>query len=255
MCRHLAYLGPAISLGELLTRPEHSLVVQSWAPRRQTHGLLNADGFGVGWYADGDDVPARHRGSGPIWADQTFADLARVVTAPSFLAAVRSATAGMPPGTAAAAPFRSGPWLFSHNGALAGWPHDAGELALALPVERLLTLDASSDAALLWAMTLDRLERGVPMGEAVADVVGAAAKACGGRINLLVTDGTSIAATTFGASLCWRRLPGGGVVVASEPYGDDPAWHDVPEQSLLLAGPDLTDSDLSVRITPLETTP
>lgn len=51
MCRHIAYLGPSIPLGELLMRPPHSLVRQSWAPRHQRYGTVNADGFGVGWYA------------------------------------------------------------------------------------------------------------------------------------------------------------------------------------------------------------
>ncbi|PLW72317.1 class II glutamine amidotransferase, partial [Streptomyces sp. DJ] len=53
MCRHLAYLGPAVALREVVTDPPHSLLRQSWAPRRQRHGTVNADGFGVGWYADG----------------------------------------------------------------------------------------------------------------------------------------------------------------------------------------------------------
>ena len=52
MCRHLAYLGPSVALGELLVSPRHSLVRQSWAPRRQEYGTVNADGFGVGWYAE-----------------------------------------------------------------------------------------------------------------------------------------------------------------------------------------------------------
>ncbi|EDX23381.1 hypothetical protein SSAG_03172 [Streptomyces sp. Mg1] len=46
MCRHLAYVGPEIPLGRLLTDPEHSLVRQSWEPRRQRYGTVNADGFG-----------------------------------------------------------------------------------------------------------------------------------------------------------------------------------------------------------------
>ncbi|HEY9439844.1 MAG TPA: class II glutamine amidotransferase, partial [Streptomyces sp.] len=79
MCRHLAYLGPSVALGELLVSPRHSLVRQSWAPRRQKYGTVNADGFGVGWYADGDPVPARYRRQGPVWGDVAFADLARVV--------------------------------------------------------------------------------------------------------------------------------------------------------------------------------
>ncbi|MDG4865689.1 class II glutamine amidotransferase, partial [Streptomyces sp. T-3] len=92
MCRHLAFLGPPEPLDELLVRPPHGLYRQAWAPRRQQHGTVNADGFGVGWYAEGDPVPARYRRSGPMWADPSFADLARVVRSGALLAAVRDAT-------------------------------------------------------------------------------------------------------------------------------------------------------------------
>lgn len=65
MCRHIAYLGPPVALGETLVQPPHALYRQSWAPRRQRNGTVNADGFGVGWYADGDPVPARYRRGKP----------------------------------------------------------------------------------------------------------------------------------------------------------------------------------------------
>lgn len=238
MCRHVAYVGPPVRLGSVLVDPPFSLVRQSWAPRRQTHGIMNVDGFGVGWYVPGDDVPARHRGSGPVWADPTFADLCRAVTSTAFLAAVRSATAGMAPGVAAAAPLRGGRWLFSHNGAVPGYPGSVASLASSLPAERLLRLDAPTDAALLWALTYDRLSRGVPAGEALADVVREVSKACPeGRLNLLVTDGNQISATTFGASLSWRAT-GDAVLVASEPDDDEPGWHDVPDRCVLTADPE-----------------
>ena len=237
MCRHLAYLGEPVRLGAVLTDPPHSLVVQSWRPRRQLHGVVNADGFGVGWYVEGLAEPARHRGSGPIWADETFADLARVIRTPALLAAVRSATAGTAPGPAAAAPFRAGRWLFSHNGAIDGWPTAAAELAACLPPQRLLTIEARTDSSLLWAAVLDRLEAGVEPAEALADVVRQTSASCSGRLNLLLTDGRTIAATRHGASLGWRAVPD-GVVVASEPYDDEPGWVDVPEGHLLTANHD-----------------
>ena len=118
MCRHLAYLGPPVPLREVLTDPPHSLYRQSWAPAMQRHGTVNADGFGVGWYADGDPVPARYRRAVPIWGDPSLPDLARVTRSGAVLAAVRGATPGTALGEAAAAPFGSGPWLFSHNGVL-----------------------------------------------------------------------------------------------------------------------------------------
>src|SRR5271170_4210623 len=108
MCRHLAYLGPPSTLAALIQDPPSGLARQAWAPQRQRHGSMNADGFGVGWYADGDPVPARYRQAGPMWADPCFPDLARVIRTRAMLAAVRSATDGTAQGAAAAAPFAAG---------------------------------------------------------------------------------------------------------------------------------------------------
>jgi glutamine amidotransferase len=246
MCRHLAYLGPPVPLGTLLLDPPHGLLHQSWAPRRQRNGIMNADGFGVGWYASGDPVPARYRRDRPMWTDANLPELARVIRSGAVLAAVRSGTDGMGHAEGAAAPFRDGRWLFSHNGALPGWPGCASSLAAAVPPERLLRLDASSDSALLWAITHADLEAGASLADALTTTVGAAAGAAPeARLNLLTLDGTTIAATTWGDTLCWRA-DRRGVVVASEPFDDEPGWHDVPDHSLLTATPD------GVRVTPLE---
>jgi glutamine amidotransferase len=234
VCRHLAYLGEPVRLGELLVDPPHALYRQSWQPRRQHHGIMNVDGFGVGWYAEGDPVPARHRAAGPIWADPTFADLTRVVRSGAVLASIRSATAGMPAGPGAAEPFRHGRWLFSHNGALDGWPAAAAGLVARLRPEWVLALPAPSDAALLSVLTAQRLTDGAPLGEALAEVTGSALALTGGRVNLLVTDGTAIAATAAGASLSWRS-DDAGVLVASEPHDDRPGWNDVPDGHLVQA--------------------
>src|SRR5579863_4731959 len=187
MCRHLAYLGPPASLRALLTDPPHSLYRQAWAPRRQRHGTVNADGLGIGWYADGDPVPARYRRAVPIWGAPSLPDLARVVRSGAVLAAVRSATEGTALGEAAAAPFGAGPWLFSHNGRLDGWPASAVPLAGGLGAgapdagppgagslpqppgtAALLSLEAMVDSAFLWALVLERLRAGLALGDALA---------------------------------------------------------------------------------------
>ncbi|MGW1864848.1 ergothioneine biosynthesis protein EgtC [Streptomyces mauvecolor] len=236
MCRHIAYTGPVLSLGELLVRPPHGLYRQAWAPRRQRHGTVNADGFGVGWYADGDPVAARYRRAGPIWADPNFADLARVVRTGAVLAAVRDATEAGADGEAAAAPFADGRWLFSHNGAVKGWPRSAAPLAAALPAQALLSLEARCDAAFVWALVLNRLTSGDEAGQAMADTVTElAAAAPGSRLNLLLTDGETITATAWGDTLWYLHSPGRSTVVASEPYDDDPYWREVPDRTLLAA--------------------
>lgn len=239
MCRHIAWVGAeSVPLGELLVEPPHGLYRQAWAPRRQRYGTVNADGFGVGWYAPGDPVPARYRRAGPMWADPSFADLVRVVRSRSVLAAVRDATAPGADGEAAAAPFAAGPWLFSHNGAVAGWPDSVGVLAAGLPSTALLSLEARNDSALVWALLLDRLRSGDTLPDALAGVVrDVAAASPASRLNLLLTDGTTVAATAWGDTLWYLAAPPGAVrtVVASEPYDDDPGWCEVPDRTLLTA--------------------
>jgi glutamine amidotransferase len=230
-----------VPFGEVLTAPPHSLYRQSWAPRRQRHGTVNADGFGVGWYAEGDPVPARYRRRGPVWADESFTDLARVVRTGALLGAVRDATQRGADGEAAAAPFADGPWLFSHTGVVDGWPGSLAPLAAALPPADLLALQARSDSALLWALVLHRLRHGdhqARAGQALADTVLDVARAApASRLNLLLTNGSAIMATAWGDALWYRTGPGPRVVVASEPHDDDPQWHEVPERTLLVASP------------------
>jgi glutamine amidotransferase len=229
VCRHLAWLGAPRSLGELLLAPPHGLVVQSYRPRRQRNGLMNADGWGVGFYADARPEPARWRSNRPMWGDASFASVAPVIWSGCVLAAVRSATAGMPADETAAAPFQSGRWLLSHNGvvdrAVLG-PHPAAESVC----------DSALLAAHVFAAGPERA------GEFVADL---GKRDPGARLNLLLTDGERIIATRWGDTLSVLRTDD-GVVVASEPYDDDPRWTDVPEYHLVEVAAD------TVAITELE---
>jgi glutamine amidotransferase len=269
MCRHLLYLGPPVTLASLLLEPPHSLLHQSWAPRAMRGGgTMNADGFGVGWYPAGSPAPAgptsrtaagpvasagapgsgpvRYRRDCPIWTDENFARLAAATSSDAVLGAVRSATVGMPVLETACAPFTEGPWLFSLNGVVFGWPDSVTKLAEGLPVADLLGLDAPTDAALVWALVRHRLRGGVLPKEAVAETAReVTAAAPGSRLNLLLTDGVTGVATTVGHSLSWRR-DAGSVLVASEPLDSAAGWHDVPDGQLLT----LTNS--TVDISPLE---
>lgn len=247
MCRHLAYLGPPATLASLVLDQPHSLYRQSWAPTdMRGGGSVNADGFGLTWYVDGQ--PVRYRRGVPIWADESLPALARSISSGSVLAAVRNGTVGSPLNESAVAPFVRGRWAFSHNGLIAGWPDSVGKLAERLPVTDLLTLAAPMDSALLWALIHDRLTAGTPPATAVADVVlEVAAAAPGSRLNVLLTDGEQVVATTWWHSL-WVRQTADSVAVSSEPWRtDDPGWQQVPDNSLLTA------TSTTCAITPLPT--
>ena len=228
MCRHFAWLGAPRSLGELMLAPEHGLLAQSYRPRRQRNGLMNADGWGVGFYPPDSAEPARWRSNRPLWSDASFASVAPTISSTCVLGAVRSATAGMPMDETAAAPFQSGHWLLSHNGVidrgLLG-PHPAAE--------------SVCDSALLAAHVFDRGPEHV--GKLVAEL-GTSDPAA--RLNLLLTDGHRLLGTRWNDTLSVLATDD-GVLVASEPFDDDPAWVDVPDHHLVdVTGAGITITDL-----------
>jgi gamma-glutamyl hercynylcysteine S-oxide hydrolase len=242
VCRHLAYIGRPVRLAALLYDPPFSLVHQSWEPRQQRHGTVNADGYGVGWYApDVRPEPARYRRSGAIWNDRSLASLAGVISSGCVVAAVRSATPPSPAEESGAAPFTDGRWLFSLNGAVA---EERAALRRSVSDRRDAGIEGASDGEVLFALLLDRLDNGCDPGAALSWCV----RTVPGRLNLLLSDGRSAWATAWGDTL-YRRAWSGGIVIASEPFDDEPGWVAVPDRSLVVAGPD------GCRVTPISSGP
>jgi gamma-glutamyl hercynylcysteine S-oxide hydrolase len=237
MCRHLVYLGSPLTLEDLLLTPEYSLLTQSYAPRYQSQGTVNADGFGVGWYdLERRRDPARYRTARPIWTDQSFASIAGLITSGAVLAAVRSASPGMPVEESGTPPFAEDKWLFSHNGLVPGFHHGVGqELRRGLSERRATGILGGSDSELLFGMVLDRLDNGALPGEALSDVVKTVNALTTARLNMLLTDGEIAVATAWRNSLFVldNRLADGTAVVASEPFDADPAWEQIADGSLV----------------------
>jgi glutamine amidotransferase len=214
MCRHIGWIGAPRSIASLVLEPPSGLLVQSYAPRRQKHGLMNADGWGVGFFDNG--VARRWRSATPLWGDTSFASVAPALISDCVVAAVRSASIGMPIEPSASAPFTDGTWLLSHNGLVD---------RRVLPVSRLA--ESTNDSALLAALIFDRgLDA---LGETIAEVAAADPNA---RLNILAANGTQLRATTWGDTLSVLRRED-GIILASEPYDDNPDWQEIPDRHLV----------------------
>ena len=229
MCRHLAWLGAPRTLASLVLEGEHSLLVQSYQPLRQLYGTVNGDGWGVGFFPDGRDVPARWRSTRPLWNELSFASVAPVISSGCVVAAVRSASIGMPIDEAATAPFTDGRWLLSHNGVvnrevLGAQPH----------------AESMCDAAQLAAYVFEHGPEQI--GAIVADLGRRDAQA---RLNVLLTDRSRVLATTWGNTLSVLQTDD-GVLVASEPTDTDPRWVDIPDRHLVDVRAGLTATSVSI---------
>jgi gamma-glutamyl hercynylcysteine S-oxide hydrolase len=218
MCRHLGWLGADVTVSSLMLDPPFGLRVQSYAPRRQKHGLLNADGWGVGFFDRSTEgqAPRRWRSQAPLWGDASFGSVAPALRSHCVVAAVRSATVGMPIDVSATAPFTDGRWLLSHNGVV-----DRAVLPVTSQAESVC------DSALLAAAIFDRgLDA---LGETIAEIAAADPNA---RLNILAANGSRLLATAWADTLSILRRAD-GVVVASEPYDNDSDWEDVPDRHLV----------------------
>jgi glutamine amidotransferase len=137
----------------------------------------------------------------------------------------------MPPDETASAPFLHDGWLVSHNGRV-------DRRALPLRPDAESVCDSAVLAAHVVAAGLDVL------GRTVREVAAADPAA---RLNLLAADGARLLATTWGDTLSLLELDD-GVVLASEPWDDDPRWTDLPDRHLVEV------TRTGVAVTPLEST-
>ncbi|MDZ7904811.1 MAG: class II glutamine amidotransferase [Cypionkella sp.] len=151
MCRWAAYIGAPIFLDEIIARPENSLIHQS-LDARQGHTPVNADGFGVAWYAHKPE-PGLFRDVMPAWADANLGSLTQHVRARLFLAHVRAAT-----GTATSRnnchPFVHGIWSFMHNGQVGGFAQMRRDADMLIPDALYAARRGATDSEALFLVAL-----------------------------------------------------------------------------------------------------
>ena len=105
----------------------------------------------------------------------------------------------------------------SHNGLV-----DRTVLPLSQKAES--TVDSALLAALIFERGLDAL------GDTIVEVAAADPNA---RLNILAANGSQLRATTWGDTLSVLRRDD-GVVLASEPYDDNPGWQEIPDRHLVV---------------------
>jgi glutamine amidotransferase len=246
----VAYLGGReTTLSSVVLEGEHSLLVQSYAPKEMMSGVVNADGFGVGWYVPDDAEPAVYRSNQSLWADRSFAGIAAKIRARTVFAAVRSATPGLPVEESGVPPFASGPFAFMHNGAIQDFRRTAMRpLRDSLSDEAYAGLLGVTDSETIFAGLLDRLrDTDGDLGRALAATIRHVSGLCAvlgvkATLNLAVTDGRAMAFSrhsTEGPGNSLYFVENGSAfpdatVVASERLDPDGGWREVPDGHLLL---------------------
>jgi predicted glutamine amidotransferase len=257
MCRWMAWLGQPVLVDELLFKTQHGIVDQSLHAKMGAE-TTNGDGFGMGWYGQGDG-PGLYRSITPAWSDVNLRELAGHIESTLFLAHVRAAI-GSPVQETNCHPFRHQNWLFVHNGFIAGFHDLRRELMLAIDPDQFPDVQGSTDTEVVFHLALTfglmddpigALERTVGMIEAAA-----ARRGIDGAVQATfgIADGTSLWAVRYASTGPVRTLfasaDAGSIrrlhpenprlqqlsdddrLIVSEPFADLPGvWQEIPEQT------------------------
>lgn len=261
MCRLMGYLGQKVQLDRLLYDPQHSLVVQSYQPREMTAGLINADGFGMGWYHDQKQTnPYIYKNILPIWNDINLPQLSRYVESRCILGYVRSATPPLAVDLSNCQPFTTEKILFIHNGFIQNFRH-----TLYRPIRKLLNdysydlIKGTTDSEHIFALIINELQTTTHnLATAFDKTLEQLSKLAKNYQtyfsgNIIVSDGKQLIASRYAnsspvPSLYWLKngsLYPDAVIIASEPLFEA-NWNSCPESSLIIVG-----EDLEVNIRPI----
>jgi predicted glutamine amidotransferase len=153
MCRWMAYSGDPILAHDLLFRPEHSIIDQSL--HAHLGGVTtNGDGFGIGWYGNGDGAaPVVFKSTHPAWNDENLREVATQIRTPLLFAHVR-ASSGTPVQRSNCHPFRYGRWMWMHNGSLARFQEVKHDLLMAVDASLYPGIEGSTDTETLFFLAL-----------------------------------------------------------------------------------------------------
>ncbi len=252
MCRFAAYVGPPRPLSALLYEGTRSLSTQAWDPHEMLYGNVNVDGTGVVWWAPDEEghgdptLPLRYVTPAAAWNDANLPHLAGRISARTMLAAVRSATPGIPFGPANVAPFTNGELALAHNGFVQGFRQGVGRKLLARVSDRVFdAMDTVSDSLTLLLLVRDHVDNGMALPEAVEATLAIVHDVLedtdrGATLNLLVSDGDVVVACRAAVRLEQNSLYtssdalSGGITIASEPLDPDAMWEKVEPQTLVV---------------------
>jgi len=253
----LAYHGPPVSVVDAILTQQHSLIEQAYAPTEMVTGRVNADGFGFGWYAEGQGLPGTYHRMTPIWSDMDLARFGRVVSTRCLFAALRNATPGFHLDLQSIAPFTSGPLLFMLDGALQGFARRfRHELRAMVPESIRATIAGPTDTETVFGLIRSRLTPDAPlpadqaagalqgaMAATIVDVMDIAReKQLQASMNMGITDGQVMVFCRLSRGIQANSLyyaeRAGGVWVVSEGLDEKKDWVTVEEDHWVIVGAD-----------------
>jgi glutamine amidotransferase len=166
MCRWITFISTSdVLLSDIVLTPSNSLVDQSMDAsfhpgfaHRFNH-VVNADGFGVGWYCRHSTSPAVFKETEPAWSNENLREICQATKTSCMIAHVRAASPGMGVHLPNVHPFKAGRLLFCHNGALQQFHLIRRKLLAQVTDEAFAHIKGTTDSEVAFALLLTNLAK------------------------------------------------------------------------------------------------
>ncbi len=237
MCRLAAYAGAPVALDTVVTRPLHSLLIQSQSAN-EAKLAVNGDGFGIAWYGHLSEL-GLYQDVLPAWSDVNLKSVCTLVQSSLFLAHVRASTTGETT-RANCHPFKYRQWSFMHNGQIARFGAVRRQLEAQLPDTLYALRQGATDSELIFLLLLaNGLERNCQRAvmqtiELIESIEPKSKRP--NRLTCVLSDGQTLYGFRHASDqqsptlYCSQQFLADGLVAASEPLdGGEENWHAVPD--------------------------
>ncbi|KAJ2705615.1 glutamine amidotransferase subunit [Coemansia sp. IMI 203386] len=161
MCRFLLYKSNSpILLADLLTRPAHSIIMQSFNCKLliNKHQTMNGDGFGIGWYDEPRTKGCIFTSTLPAWSNVNLQRLAEKIKSKLVFAHVRATTGGTATSESNCHPWQYGNLMWMHNGNIGGFERIKRQMQASLSEEIYLAIQGTTDSEHAFAVFLNMLD-------------------------------------------------------------------------------------------------
>lgn len=157
MCRFIVYHGPAITMANMITEPEHAMLQLAIKAQCCTTPV-NADGFGISWYIPDVHVPGVYKDITPAWNNPNLKQISRAIKSPCFFAHVRAASTGGV-NYPNCHPFTYRNLSFMHNGTVPYFKQIKRSMLTYVSEKAFHLVQGTTDSEMMFAMFVSNFER------------------------------------------------------------------------------------------------
>ena len=167
MCRLLIYFGKQVYLSDIIYKPPHSIIKQSYTKsytpdiiKNKMNSDLNLDGFGCGWWIPDKKSFFIYKSLKPIWNDNILHAIANSITSPIIIAHIRAVLKKKtsPVSDLNTHPFKINEWIWIHNAYICNFNKFKSKFISHIKADYLSKLYGSTDSEYCFGLFLSILD-------------------------------------------------------------------------------------------------